>query len=585
MHVTEAPNGANYVSETAEIVRVRGLPWRDWSAYTAIPELRTRLTTWLQHTPSKCDPRCFCCRHVDTLNEPQAVYLSELYGLHRAIVPFRTGAGKTLAALLTPTVLSKALGRPMTALLMVPASGREKTIYEARAYSRHWRCAAFRLVTYEFLANPRNAKWLDENPHDVVLADEAHRLTPRSKAWGRLGRHLMARAKAGAPAIFVPFTASLTSRKLEECWHYCRSAMGDAGPFPATRNEAQVWAAATDEKVPADSRLLPGALGTLAPLPDGDMSPHRRAQKQLGDRIGATPGIVSTKEDIPPITLLLSTHHLPLPDHVRDMERDLRDHWRLPSGEEFSHAWDVWKNSRRFGCGLYYRWDPPAPKEWLARRSEWTRFAREYMKYRQNIDSDVHVANMIDRGELDDSGILAAWREIRPTFTPVSVAEWIDDTTLKYAANWLREHDRGICWVEHRPLGLRLAELTGFPYFSVNASDARTGTSIVGYEGTPAIISLAHHTQFNLQYYKDNLITSCPPMGRTLDQLIGRTLRENQEANEVTCEFMLTTAETHACLSQCFADAKRAQNLDGQPKKLLYGDCMDTTVQEMRENA
>lgn len=583
MHVASAPDGSAYVADTAEIRRVRELPWRDWATYENVPELQDRLTHWLQHTPQKCDPVCFSCRHVERLNAPQSVYLAELFALKRAIVPFRTGAGKTLAALLSATVLEKAIGRPLTVLLVVPAAGREKTMHEARAYSRHWRCAAFQLITYEFLANPKNASWLDGQVFDVVLADEAHRLTPRSKAWSRIGRYLLARAKAGTPSMFVPFTASLSSRKLEECWHYSRVAMGDAGPFPASWSEMKVWSAATDEKVPDDQRLLPGALGTLAPQPEGEVNPRRRAQRQLGARIAATPGIVSTKEDIPANTLLLRSTSLVLPESIQAIVAQLRDKWVLPNGVTFSSAMDVWRHSRSFGCGLYYFYDPAPPPEWLVRRREWSAFARDYQKYHKAVDSNVLVANLIDRGEVDDGGVLVRWREIEPTFVPVSKHEWVHDTVVDYAVKWLREHERGLCWVEHAPLGARLSELTGFPYFSEGAKDQRTGTSLVGYEGTPAILAMAHSEQFNLQWFSDNLITSVPPTGKRVDQLVGRTLREGQQSDEVTCEFLLTTDETWSSLEACFADAKRAQRVDGQPKKLLYGTC-DEILQTMRDS-
>ncbi len=585
MYLIKAPTGELAVAETAEIIRVRNLPTRDWSTDPNAPRMIELLTNWLQHTPAKCAPRCTCCKYVSELNDAQAAFLSEFFALGRSVVPLRTGKGKTLAALLAGTVLAKALGRTPKVLMIIPASGKQKTITEACDYAKHWRCAAFKLVTYEFLSNPKNLEWLIEFDADLVLADEAHKLTATSKAWRRLAAFLAWRIeKKGVPATFVPFTASMTARKLRECWHYTRAAMGNASPFPATRDEMQVWAAATDEKVPIESQVLPGAMCTLAPRPEGDHGLRERAQLQLGARIASTPGFVSTKEDIPPVTLKLGCTELALPAHVQEMVAVLRKKKELPNGRQFSQAWDVWKHARRFGCGLYQDWDPPAPRAWLEARRAWYDFVNTYLERRKDIDSHVHVVNRIDRGELDDGGVLAHWREIEPHFTPNSVAHWVDDTTLKYCADWLsrKENAKGICWVEFSAFGEKLQDMTGLPYFAKDASCRRSGAKLAGYEGTPMIVSVKHGQLFNLQAYDRNLLSTVLPMGAQLDQLIGRTCRNGQESEEVHVEFLMTVLESYTALDQCFRDAKRAQRVDGQAQKLCYGECIDPVIQGLR---
>jgi hypothetical protein len=585
VYLYRAPTGEYAVTETKDIVRARQLPWRDWSKDPNLPALTAALDRWLQHTPAKCEPRCTCCKYVSGLNDAQVAYLAELFALGRAANLFRTGKGKTLAGLLAITVLEKLLG-PQKAVLVTPASGRKKTMDEARDYARHWRVGAFTHVTYETLANPKNSLWFEQHAPTVVLLDEAHKAGRKTKAYGRLAKYVLAEVKAGRRVVVLPFTASISSRKLDECWHILRLAMGDACPLPSERAEAEVWAQATDEKVPIDAQVLPGALMSLAPpgFVFEDDRPRRRAQAAIGARLTGTAGIVATIEAVLPITLKLSSTRIELPPETEAVVAELRDKWRLPSGETFDHAWHVWRHSRSLGCGLYYRWDPPPPREWLEARRAHYAFIREYLSHSRKMDSPVHVVNGIDAGEIADGGLLEAWRAVRDTFQPHSKAEWVHTNTLEYAKRWLgdKENEHGICWVEYVAFGERLAAETGLPYFAAGAADQR-GRSLNHFSGSPIIVSNKHREQFNLQWYNRNLITSCPPVGKDVDQKLGRTLREGQYADEVSAEFLLTTLETDLCLMQCFADAKRAQRWDGQPKKLCYGECMDADIQRLRD--
>ena len=585
MYTERTPEGDFFLRRTPEIERSKALPWRDWgdpAAAADVEETRQRLTTWLQHTPRKCEPRCTCCRKVDALNAPQAVYLSELYSVGRAVNPFRTGAGKTLAALLAITIAERRAG-PQRVVFMCPASGKQKTLLEARDYAKHWRCGAFELVTYEFLANPKNVNWLTERAPTLVIADEAHKITPGSKVAKRLVACAKAMLSAGKPFSFLPFTASLSSRALKECWHYVRLAMGDKCPLPTTRVEMEAWALATDEKVPVEAQILPGALLALAPPQEGDTARHR-AQLALGARLAATPGFVSTRENVPPVTLKLSTTQLELPAGLQAIVAKLRKDWELPSGETFDHAWTVWQHSRRLGCGVYFRPDPTPPRAWLEARKALNKFVKDYLQYHHDIDSPVHVINRIDRGELKSGeAVLAAWREIEPHYTWNSVPEWVDTTVLEYSRRWLASHERGICWVESRPLGRRLAAETGLQYFAEGAKDARTGVELAKVTGAPIIVSSKHTEMFNLQhYYCDNLVTSCEPVGKKENQRIGRTWRQGQDSPEVTVEYLITTLETETCLAQCFADSKREQAFSCQPQALCYGELTDDLIAGLR---
>jgi hypothetical protein len=124
----------------------------------------------------------------------------------------------------------------------------------------------------------------------------------------------------------------------------------------------------------------------------------------------------------------------------------------------------------------------------------------------------------------------------------VPQAVWLDDFMVKDAATWATEAP-GIVWVEYPELGERIARAAKIPYFG---GGDRAGIEIERETGTRSIIASirSHGTGKNLQRaFSRNLV--CNPMadGEAWEQLIGRTHRIGQPADEVTVEVYQHTQE------------------------------------------
>ena len=151
---------------------------------------------------------------------------------------------------------------------------------------------------------------------------------------------------------------------------------------------------------------------------------------------------------------------------------------------------------------------------------------------------------------------------------------WHDDTALRVCAEWM-EREKGICWTEHVFYGRRLAQLTGATYYGANGlSDG--GESITGVKAGKAIIASvqANGTGRNLQMFSSNLITSCPPGPAIVEQLIGRTHRDGQEADTVTVDILLGCREHHDAFYRALDGAKAAADVLGHDQKLLLADVL-----------
>lgn len=576
------------VRETGEVRRIRDAPRRTWQTSPDLASLIEQATAHFKHTPEPCATGCEGCRAV-SLNGAQATFLAELYegdGLG-AIAALRVGLGKTLASLLAPAVVGAQ--RP---LLVMPASilNDPRTMKRFSEYARHWRVPAIKCVSYEFLSSPKRLAWLEEHAPDMIVCDESQALkNTHSKCTKRIGAYL----RKHPHTRFVPLSGSMLDRRLSEQWHITRWAMRSRAPVPNDPQEAAEWGYAIDEKVNPDMRMDPGAILTLSTTLDTD-PPLKRARNAYRDRYTQTRGVVSSLDDVPHIGLSLGCEALPLPQEAIEVIQTMRRTWCTPMGQDFALPFDLWRHCRSAGNGYVLYWDPAAPLPWSLARSLWYKFVRMQLARSRIKDSIVHIVEDLKSGELADmrwnpragdgkgawekaapgEGVWATWKGIEGEYKiPDPTAHWIHDVTLNRCAKWLQEHERGLCWVENVCMGEALEQLTGYPFFSAGGLDSK-GRSITEYTGGAAIASVKPcHRGKNLQFqYDANLLPSSPSKGQILQQLLGRTHREGQEAEEVSALFLLTCKESRSSLAQAIRDARMAQDAGGEPQKLCYAN-------------
>jgi hypothetical protein len=146
---------------------------------------------------------------------------------------------------------------------------------------------------------------------------------------------------------------------------------------------------------------------------------------------------------------------------------------------------------------------------------------------------------------------------VRGSFKPNSVPVWIDEGQLKAQVEKLLKdvdrrakasEERTIVWTSHRATGQKMHEM-GIPYYGARGEHTTTREPIeTADERVIAACVQSNGTGRNLQAYANNLLLQ--PIGRAdlLEQLIGRTHRMGQTADEVTftCITCPYTAHTWA---------------------------------------
>jgi len=492
-----------------------------------------------------------------------AFYGFTLDGDGRFLLGDFTVTHNTLISLLAGAVL-----RAETVVLLVPPEVRDQLKRtDLPHYDRDWCLPLDRLhiVAYSELSLAHKADILDQIKPDLIVADEAHRLRRRESARTKRFLRFM---KANPGTRFVALSGTMTSRSIKDYAHLVELALRKGSPLPRGYRELTDWADALDV-VPDgfEAKRKPGALVLLC---DGDESIRSGFRRRLVE----TPGVVATTEGAVGTSLYLRRCSPEVPDIVDEALDKLRKTWAI-GDDEIEDPMRLAAVARQLACGFYYEWlwpDGVVDTEWLEARNNWNRCVRNFLvrRSRAGLDSPLLIFNACARG---DKGMgpemLAAhtaWVAVKDRPEPETVPVWLSRYIIDYAATWSTLQELpGIIWYEHKAVEAELRR-TGLPVFG-GGQDAELAQS------TAVVVcasAFAHGTGKNLQRYANNLLLTPPANGARIEQLIGRTHRPGQEADEVYVDLCMQTDENIAAFVSALKDAAYIEETQGQKQKILY---------------
>jgi len=545
------------VSRTAEFDRIYKLPRRNWEEQNL--EQLTELLTEYVKTPTGI----MKLRHIQT------VALSELHDHGGLFGSIAVGYGKSLICYLAPTLLEAK--RP---LLLIPAKLKTKTERELKQYGEHFKFPLPIIMSYELLSRDRGQKeFLQYNP-DFIIADECHRLkNERTACTKRVKRHM----KDHPETAMVAVSGTITRKSIMDYHHILQWCLKDSAPLPSYWREVKDWSLALDEDLPFGNYRLGAGILLQFCEPKIILEVSKKQADELQSvrlgykkRLIETPGIVATSDTYTGSSLLIKDHIQKQPEVIHKAFERLRTTWQTPNGEDIMDAVALWRHARELSCGFYYKWKEPAPQNWIEARKDWSKFVRDVIKSnRRGIDTQFQVAAAVARGEYR-SEMYDAWNIIKANFSPETEPVWLDLKAMSYVAKWL-DANAGIAWVEHVAVGQKLSEITGLPYYGQQGKDS-LGRIIEDAKG-PIIASIGSNSEGrNLQQWSKNMIVSCAPSAQLFEQLIGRTHRSGQPADEVSVELFMGCLESWEGFMSVIEQAKYVQNTTGQLQKILYAD-------------
>lgn len=624
--------GGGVIRDTSEVQRILELP-RKKEAPEDLVWLAKELTDILKTDRGQMSLRPLQAEALRDLSEGK--YEGKCRGIFS---PARVGAGKTLISLLAPTVLDA-----QRVLLLVPAKLLQKTLRDRLNMSRHWIILdRIRIESYEKISRVSGEHILKELQPDLIIADEAHKLKNRNAA---VTRRVMRYMEEQPNTVFVALSGTITKRSLNDYAHILKWTHKGDRPVPTTYGEVEAWAMALDVLDRNKVRNSPGALlrfcskEELELAAQSDESALTAVRRGYQRRLAETHGVVITPSS--DIDASLSIQALKIPDNedIQASFHTLRKEWMRPDGVDFSDPVEVFRTAKQLSLGFYYRWNPPPPKDWMDIRREWNRLVRRVLdRHQEGLDSPLMVFNAIREGRLsgkirvpetvpigptsavekelleelhrtasifidckkeDDNydeeavkykvvpyiSVLEAWKGIEPTFTPKTEVVWVSDHALELVHNWTKTHN-GIIWVEHVEFGKKLESKYGIPYYGRQGMSADKRFIDDHPKGKSLVASIGSNSEGrNLQDWNDNLITSVMPNALQWEQLIGRTHRDGQQADEVSFDVLVGCAEHIKHFNQSIEDAKYQLNTLGQPQKLLIADITMPEIEELTKSS
>jgi hypothetical protein len=504
----------------------------------------------------------------------QAFALREIEETGGLLGPIAVGGGKTLISLLGAVALG--VERP---LLLVKATLLEK-LWKGD-YPRlveHWKIPylaghgirypdqtlELNVLAYEALSSPKNPNVLFELNPDGVLADEAHTLAPKARSTRR--DRFRTFLKEHPTTRFVALSGTLLSKSVRDGAKLSWFALRDGSPFPTTYPVLEEVAGAVDF-VTQGVALNPGALSALCD-PDEDV---RNAFRR---RVIETPGVAATSESKLGISLVIHSRVPKLPDAVAKALITLRQQWIRPDGSEITSDLEFYSLAKQLACGFYYRpkWDDSVGahdrREWSEAHKAFSREVRSFLNYanRTEVDSESLYERAILTGGIQ-SVAYPRWCAIRDAVpAPTKETVWVSDFLARDAVEFCQKHPT-VIWASHDAFAEKIAELGEYDLYAGGKADAAAILQLTGKK-TVVMKVKAHLEGKDLTMYQRMLITNASSSGWTWEQLLGRSHREGQRADEVEAYVYTHTPETQQAVVSALNNARWMKQLNGDQRLL-----------------
>jgi hypothetical protein len=548
---------------------------------------------------------------IKALNAEQSAALEAIRDAQGGLIIVGVGGGKAGVALLAGTVLDDV----KCVLVLTPATTVPQLNMTLASWGQRFHMVEhIRILSYHDLSQPRSddqPPLLEEltagyKPHEIaIVADECHRL--KNKTAARTQR--VSRFYEEHPEVsFVGLSGTITKKTLKDFGHLAEWATRDLSPLPRDNQTLIAWAECLDVK----GKPGPVHWAVLEPLlvrydVDVDLPPVRlipEARKAFQRRLKTAPGIHASERTSVDCSLTMHALRPEVPEEIQGLIRDIKELDCDADGVPFPDDVSRWRTMREVSMGFFYRrqwpegcercgvqvpiWTPGSPcrkggihgakpdfipdHEWLDARSTWHGAIRRELetKARHGYDSPKLIEEAVKNQQVTDPYLIRCylkWQEQnvkrwngRPE--PPTVPVWINYFLVEEARKWLKREKRPtIIWYESRALQEAL-DRAGFVVYGA-------GDSPPSHKAHTCAMSIrAQGEGLNLQRWSCNLVLEPPSGAGTWEQVLGRTHRSGQQADEVDVYVYQHTESFESAMWSAFKGARYIQDTTGNQQRL-----------------
>ena len=260
-------------------------------------------------------------------------------------------------------------------------------------------------------------------------------------------------------------------------------------------------------------------------------------------------------EQLPKLSIVYE--YIAIPE-IEQYANHLVKTWSTPQGTEFIFALDLFRHLREVSQGFCYEWTKQPPHKWLNARSEYASFVRKKIRRSRTIDTPKQVEKLYK-----DKAVIKKWLHIKDSFKLRHKAVWFSTELFRK----MIVEKRTLIWVAHDTVGKYLENKSSFSYYSNNGKN-KYGESIESCESDIAIVSIKSCSEgYNLQQFNHNIVTCSPKLGKTWEQMLGRTHRSGQ-TQDVTVTVYGTLKENENDFREAITNAEYIQRKTSNEQKL-----------------
>ena len=452
----------------------------------------------------------------------------------------------------------------------------------------------------------------------LVIIDECHAYKNYSAA---RTRRLMKFFEARKPQL-VMLSGTITRRSLMDYWHLMTHALGMNSPLPLVRHLLESWAsvldAKQDEQTSHDYSLLdPLVDWAHLNFPNLSIDKSRTGYREAFKiRKSTAPGVVESTTST--LGVSLAIHNKPIEDYkkatnwevIEFFVNKIENEWITPSGDEIECALLKWRWLYELCSGFYNKLVWPSPEELKNKKQVSLEAASESLDRAY----DQHVANQAYAKELRkflldehirglDTPKLVGLEFSRngnknlPTYLfdlwkaqkdlefidmpkrisePVRVCDFKIVDVCRWAKNEVPKGEGGLVWYFNRGIGVWIYEyLTHYGFDALFCPAGPEFNDIVrdtANKNKLIVASItAHGTGKNLQHHKNQYIVQWPRSASAAEQMLGRTHRHGQEADNLIVRTNNTLAHDDMNFAACLIDSLYMHQTLSPQKMILAG--------------
>lgn len=455
-------------------------------------------------------------------------------------------------------------------------------------------------------------------PQHITL-DEAQNAANFSAArTKRLLRYILDRHPTGAA-----MSGTLSSKSIKDYFHLSAWALGNQSPLPLAKPLVEDWAALLDAQAMSedDPVISAGRASPMSPLISWARNnfPNRPIPHTVSGfreayrlRITHNPGVVSSGDA--DIGTSLTITNDPVPHHekaegwtaLKELMDKVEMRWETPNDDPIEYALHQYKWLYELTAGFWHRLSWPTPDAVSRRKgvsideaidivgrsmqahelhNVYAKCLRTWLERnaRPGLDSPFLVGGDMERygaanvgEELYDTWV--QWKEScsEDLVDRDSTAIRVSDYKIREAVAWASKHrgKGGIVWVHHQEIGrwcfemLRDADIDAIHCPAGSAQNER----IIDEANANKIVvasMTAHGTGKNLQHFREQFFLQWPRPAKVAEQVLGRTHRLGQKADDLVVHTCNTTEFDHQNFAATLIDALYIHQTLGNRQKLI----------------